>query len=412
MDDWRNVLEQVTRRPAVIPGEGRKLRVALMMEGELARVEVDLALANAWRTVQPVVAQQTVRDALEGMTLGPQLLSALADSAAGTQHLAANAAIALLTEADLSHLTVAQWRAIAGNAAAQRDQLLPDVEAAELLAAHGPLQSLATVALCAFRAGPEDADDRHAAIAGLGRHDDARVIPWLASVAPTGAFGSAIIQAAAALLNLRGGALSSGERAQLGDAMLAACGDQSLAPHVITDGWIRWGALDVLSHLAPERAVGLAIAVWRAAGDTSLPWLASAAAQRVVELGGPDVRSIDSATVDSWTGARGVTVPMLAPIGPPAVRLHARSPRISRRAAVLLEEAGVPDDELTRLLQERAQVEQALVARQQLMGSFLATPKTEPAQLGEQWAPTSELLSLTARAQLEDEERQWLQPSP
>lgn len=410
-ESWQRLLAAIVARPAAIPGEDRQLRAALLAEPDLSADKVDGPLADGWRGAEPLVRQQILRDALEALPMGPRLCAALVACAVEQAHVSANAALHLLGQDATAPLTDTDWRRIARRARDQRDDLLPDIEAAQLLATRGPAGAFATVALLAFRDGPEDAEDRQLAIAALGRFDDPRVPRWLRAVAGSGALG---IEAISAATDLAAQRLQS-EDADIDEllaVLAAAAGAEPTHAIHVADSWVRWAAIDVATRLVGERALPLAAGAWLAGGADVEPWYSAAIEQRCRDVwpdGARDKKPRPSqADLVRWLADRGLQPAELAPIPPVAERVHARCPRIARRAMVVYEQSGPTADVLADAKATRAAVEQALVVRRQLMGSFLVEADTQPAALDAAWRPVCEALSPADRADLLAGERRWL----
>jgi hypothetical protein len=411
MTVWQRVLDRVVGRPAVIPSEIPELRSALVAVGDIGREDVDASLAAGWRAAEPVVRQQVLRDALDGLAPGPAVIAALLASAESSNHVSANAALHVLGSVQPPLLTGTHWQRIARLAASQRGALLPDVEAAVLLCEYGPQEAFATVALCAFREGPEDAEDRQVALCGLGRFDRPEVLPWLEELAAAGVLGVECIGALAQWAMRSGTAVQGAERSQFVRTLHAAAGHAPRHENHLVDAWQRWAAIDVLCRVVGEEAAPLAVAAWLAGGDDLEPWFMAGVAQRVCDVcpaTGPAREGVEAVT--AWFQAGGAPALELPPIAPIAMRAGARSPRISRRAMVLLEQSDIEPAAFAAIAASRAAVEQSLVARQQLMASFLVDQHTQGVELGAEWRPTHEILSQAQRQQLEAEERAWLGP--
>jgi len=405
--DWRTLLRTIVERPAVVPGDEHALRAGLMVV-DCCSPDVDDALADGWRAAAPLVRQQALRDALEALPMGAATCAALVDSATSDEHVSANAALHLLGHCETAPLTPTDWRRIGARAVAQRDALLPDIEAAQLLAEKGPPQAYATLVLLAFRAGPEDAEDRQYALSALGRFGRPEVLTWLADVAATGALG---IEVATAVADFAARALAADEPvpAAAVAALEAVVGVGRGDGIDAVDCWQRWAGIDVLSRLVGERALPIVASAWRAGGEDAEVWYDEALAQRCRDLlpADPDEPADAPALVRALAN-RGVELPAIAPVPPIRGRAFARSPRISRRAMVMLERSDTPAADVAAIREERARIEQALVQRSQLMGSFLTTADTEAAELDDSWRPTCEVLPEPVRATMLQAEAAWL----
>ncbi len=410
MSAWQTILTRVVERPVVVAADGVSLRAALLQESDLTDAALDEALAVGWRSAAPVVRQQTLRDVLEGQKPGLQLVAAWVASITSGDDISANAAIHLLGCLQPVPLNAQQWRVIGAVAARQRDDLLPEVEAAVLLSQHGPDEAFATIALCAFRDGPEDAEDRQAAITSLGRFDREPVLEWVEKVAASGVLGLEAICAIAQWAMRHLATIDGDTRQHLGNIVRLAAGAGSQGGIHVADAWLRWGAMDLLARLLGPAALPTVAGAWIAGGEDLEPWFLDGMAQRLLDLC-PDTacRAKGPAEVLEWMAQNGLEPAELRPIPPVIERVFARSPRISRRAMVLLEQSSeVAADRVAEVKRERAMIEQALVKRRQLMASFLAEPDTEQATLGDEWQPLSTLLDTRARQALLSQERDWL----
>lgn len=392
-------------------GDATALRVALMQESP-TRAEVDAALAQLWREADDGVKSGGLRDALDGLLLGTELVRALLDSVdaavagRGTE-IAANAALRVLREAGDDPLDGAGWCRIAAVAQALRHEAVPALDAALLLAERGPAAAGPTLALTAFRDGPEDAGDRLAALAALGRYDDPRVIGWLAAVVRSGA---ATLEALQAVADVAARAHAAGDEAGLEGVLatlVAALPLDEPDAAAVGDGWSRWLALDIFSRLVGPAAVPVLQAVAQAGGQDDVDWFLPQVRARIDSLGG----------VAGGASPAGEPLPHVPPLPGLAARVGSRSPRVARRAAHLAaarlaaDDAATPAaerDELRAALTARGPVEVALTARGQLLGTFLDVEGVAPAPLGAAWQPWAELLSDADRGDLADAEAAWL----
>jgi hypothetical protein len=351
--------------------------------------EFDQLAANWWATNGAPARRLVLEPVLEGVDVGPLLLEALLKSVETADDRSANAALSLLAgEAELSG---AQWQRLARVARRQRSAWLPDIDAVQLLARRGPPQALASVALTAFRQGPEDADDRLACIAALGRFDDDRVLGWLISLGRTGSCSMEVLQAAAQAMAL---GLHGGERENpLANLLLAlARADVGL------DALLRWSALEGLSHLRGTEALAAVLAAHRAGGsdlpDGYVQGLAALAMSLEPSLAkGGEAGLVAAAEAlaagDHWP-----------PVPGRDQRAMSRDARVARQAAF---EEPHPSQEV---LHARAGIEAALVARKQLVGTLL--PAAAPTPIPEHFAANWRCLSQTERDQLANEETSWL----
>ncbi len=339
-------------------------------------------LATLWRQARPTVRAQALREMLEGGQPGPLLVEALLQSVEAGDIDSSNAALHVLGESAQVQLATAGWRRIARVARRERGLVLPDREAALLVARHGPASALPTVLLTALRDGPEDADDRLGALASLGRFDDARAVQLVARVLATGAAGLEGLQAVATAV------------ARGGDPDDWVAGLQA-AVGLDIDAWVRWSALDGLSRMQPAAVVlPWVLAAWRAAGEDLPDWYLPFCEQRARDLKpGLDLHKAASGNVK------------LAPLPGLAGRVLSRCPRVARAAMVEWRQQHGDDD---ALVAQRAALEVSLVQRGQLLGSFVARTDTKAAPLGESWRPWSRVLTAAERATLEVEETAWL----
>lgn len=375
------LLELEAIRRGEVP-DGTRLhdwRARLLKVGAAAAVQA--RLADIWRHAPPHVRNQALQPLLEGVAIGAELTAVLLDTVEGGDPASGNAALRVLGDGVVT-LVAQSWRRIARVAQRERRMLLPDREAAILLANHGPRSALATVVLTACRPGPEDADDRLQALAALGRFEDARVPVLVARLLAAGTGTLEGLQAAAV-------ALARGEDPEPWLTVLHSALDLS-----DTDAWARWSALDGLSRLQPAQAVPLLVAAWRAAGEDLPGWYVPFCAQRAQAL----QSGLDPAT---WPGR----VPAMAPLPGLGGRVQSRCPRIARAAMVEWQARHGADDPL---IAQRAGTEKALVARGQLLGSFLVGPDTVAGPLGPSWAPSAMRLGHAERVAWEAEESEWL----
>jgi hypothetical protein len=344
---------------------------------------LDGTLAELWRQCRPVVRTQALREMLAGARLGPELVHALLGSLDTADPDSGNAALHVLGDAREIPLDASGWRRVARVARRERGQVVPDREATQLLARQGPPSSLPTVLLTAFRPGPEDADDRLGALAGLGRFDDARVPELLARVMKSGA---------AVLEGLQSAAVAIARGAEP-EAWLPVLQE---AAKTRIDAWARWTALDGLTRIVPPaQTLPWLIAALRAGGADLPEWYLPFCAGRAQALA-PGV------DVAAWPGE----VPALEPLPALAGRVLSRCPRVARAAMVEWQQSHGPDD---ALIQQRAGLEVALVQRGQLLGSFVAGVQTQPSALDGTWRPWAQALEPHERKELQDAEAAWLQ---
>lgn len=298
----------------------------------------------------------------------------------------ANQALSRLADLPGAIWLPADWRRVARVARLERSKPLPDIDAMVLLARQGPPEALASVALTAFRPGPEDAEDRLVASAQLGRFDDPRVADWIAALLTRGACN---LECLHAILLAQHWSREAGpwiallERA----AGLGARG----TPLETSDAAVRWTALDGLSHLAPERAFPLLRATLDMLGFDDPPWFRERCALRALDLSAR-LPTIEHEPVH------------LAPLADLRAQVHARCPRVARHAALRWQQGHGRD----LWLEQRAAIEKALVDRGQLIASLLSTVSTLAAELDESWTPSCDALSEVGRAALIAEESAWL----
>lgn len=382
-----------------------ELRDAVLAAGP-TRAPVDATLAAAWRTASHGFRVHGLRDALEDLMLGSALVGVLLDSAEldeanaaeggaaavarRDEEASANAALWVLREAADDPLDPIGWKRVCAIVRAGRQRAVPDLEAALLVAERGPAASFATLALTAFRDGPEDATDRLTSLVALGRFADPRIPAWLDGVVRSGAAGMEAVQA---LSHVAARVHAAGDEAgleQVLGALLAAVPIDDVTAR--SDGWVRWLALDLLSRLVGVAAVPMLQASFAAGGQYDVPWFLPQVKARVESLGA------------ACPAPEGTTLPHVPALADLATNVHSRSPRIARRAAVLAAEQ--PD--LSAALRSRAAVERALVARGQLLGSFLDADGVSPATLDASFTPWCEVLSDEDRAALVKAEEAWL----
>ena len=246
---------------------------------------------------------------------------------------------------------------------------------------------MATVALTAFRLGPEDADDRLTCLAGLGRFADPRILPWLQALARTGSAGLEVLQAAAQIM------AREPEAPGLAELLLElASGEAGL------DALLRWSALDGLCHLQGAEALPALLAAHAAAGQDLPAWYLPMLAGRALALepslakGGPAALHL---------AAVALQVPSWPPVPGLDQRALSRDARVARQAA--FEQPSPSPD----VLRQRAGMEAALVARHQLVGSLLpeAPAKALPVEFAANWASITE----EERDLLLRQEAIWLQ---
>lgn len=341
----------------------------------------DRALAQLWQNATPVTRATLLAPLCDGANVGPELTGAAVASVAQGDARSANAGLRVL--GDGATLDAGQWRQIGKVASAQRPQTLPDIEATAFLARHGPAEALPTVALAAFRPGPEDADDRLLAVAALGRFADPRVPGWLRALVRSGCAHLEVIQAAAQLMDR-----DSEGAADLLEAVASA--------DVGLDATARWAAVQGLCHVRGAEALPQVLAAWRAGGEdlpgdylSGLLSLAIHLEPSLAKGGEAALRKAAAAmAAPSWSALPGVVE-----------RVASRDARVARQAAAALDPAHPA-------LRQRAALEAALVARKQLLGTLL--PAAPAGELGPGWQPSAQRLTSAERRELEQQEAAWL----
>lgn len=378
---WQKAVLELSERPAAWEAQVRNLRGQWQLLCVREAAAADAALAQLWQNATPTVRATLLAPLCEDNPLGARSLSALVDSVAQGDVRSANAALRLLGEG--TDLSAEQWRSVGRVARSQRSQGLPDIDVAVMLARSGPREAFATVALTAFRPGPEDADDRLVALGQLGRFGDLRAAGWLAGIAASGSAHLEVIQAAAALLE-------SHPAAAVDLLSRVAAADQGL------DALARWTALDGLCHAQGAEALSAVLAGWLAGGADLPAGYLDALRNRAVSL----EPSLAKGGTDALRqAARGLKVAAFPPLQGLAGRVLSRDARVARQAAV---EAGPAHP----AVQQRAGVEAALVARGQLLGSLL--PGAPPVEPGPGFAPNHARMSSADRKALVAEEARWL----
>ncbi len=424
------LLTTAARRGGLDDLDTRALRATMLAAGP-SRAAVDTRLAAAWRAADANLRVHGLRDLFDGVMLGSALVDALLESIDGACAAphgrsatteatpvdagSANAALWVLREAADDPLDSKGWRRICAVARRGRHQLVPDLDAANLVAERGPDSCLPTVALTAFRDGPEDASDRLAALVALGRFPDPRVPGWLHGVVRSGA---GLMEAVQALSFVAARVHGDGDEAALGqviEALLVAvpvslasledagsdpasqagsagvAASAAAASH-LSDGWVRWLALDLLSRLLGEATVPMLQAAYAAGGQHDVAWFLPQVEARLHSLGAPC--PADDATALPW-------IPPLPDLG---ASILSRCPRVARRAAVLAAESPA----LQGALQTRAAVERTLVARGQLLASFLDAEGLPAVDLDADFQPWSEVMTDRDRAALVAMEDAWI----
>lgn len=384
LESWRQQVADLLNRPDLLQLRLRDVRSAGLGLADKLPADFDSICAELWRSTDGGGRRLVLLPLLEGHVFGKALTQAMLTSVEGRDERSANTALALLEER--ADIDPEGWRRIGRVARAQRQALLPDIDAVQLLAKGGPAEALPTVALTAFRRGPEDADDRLTAIAGLGRFDDPRILPWLRTLARTGSVGLEVLQAAAQLM------ARDPASPGLADLLVELASNEAGL-----DALLRWSALDGLCHLQGAEALPALLAAHQAAGQDLPEWYLPALAGRAMALE-PSLAKGDPSALRQAAAA--LQVPTWPAVPGLNQRALSRDARVARQAA--FEQPG-PSAEVLR---HRAGVEAALVARQQLVGSLLpeAPAAAVPAHFGANWAGIAE----DERGQLLSQEAVWL----
>ncbi|MFZ4579519.1 MAG: hypothetical protein ACOYOB_14095 [Myxococcota bacterium] len=389
---------QATQAADLVQQEIRRLRGRLREVDPVGQdPDLDTALATIWAHAGATARSLGWRPVLEEGLLGPALREALLRSVEVDDPMSTNAALRVLEGVPLSE---SEGKRLAHVVRRERDLKLPDRNTAIFLAGHGPEACLATLALVAFRDGPEDADDRLAATAALGRFTDPRAADWTLRLLKTGVASLECLTAvslAAARLRADAAAFEPW-RACL--RLAAGQGDDSgLAS---ADATVRWAALDALTRLDGDGALPLLLAAWQAAGDDLPPWYGPYCRQRAAALV-PQVRDPSWEHLAERVGRP--AIPSLRPLPGVRARVGSRCARVARRAAVEWQQKQGADTEILHL---RAALEHALVERGQLAGSLLTRPEGVTVEPGPEWRKASEALTEAERIALVAEERAWV----
>lgn len=387
-DSWPAWCADVGRaadHPAQWPEQLRPLRDRAWRLGPVA--DGALALGPLWATASADVTATWLAPLLEDLALPTAFRGQLAQCAATHRdHRVANAALTVLGHGE--GLSPAAWRAIGRRAARERPAVAPDSDCAVFLARHGPRHAWASVALCAFRSGPDDVDDRLVSLGHLGRFGEPRTLPWLRSVVSLGAAHLEVIQSAAH-------ALASGADKSAWTDLLAQAGGAAVG----LDAWARWTALEGLCfHL--DRAARPWVLAALAAGGDDLPAGYADGLRALLARIDPE-QPADLAAVRAALQRAGRTAwPQL-----PAVqdRLFSRDARVAREAAVAWASAGRDP----AVLAARAGQEATLVAHGCLIGSLLPPASAVPVDVAA-WSSVADCLPAADRAALQAQEDLWL----
>lgn len=347
----------------------------------LPRTDRDAAglLADLWRKSSADLKAIWLAPLLENNELPAAFRHALADEAARAAPRPCNAALQVL--GDGGELQTAHWRQLARRARQERGELVPPSDCAVFIARHAPPELLPTVALTAFRHGPEDADDRTVALGNIGRAGPQRAVAWCLALARLGACHLELCQSAAH-------ALANGGDRELWTAVIAAVAgaDRGL------DAWARWTALEGLCHANPARALPAVLAAWRAGGDDLPAGFADGVAAQA--------RSLDPSLTDhSALRAASAAVAPMPPLPKLQLRVMSRDARVARQAAMQWQAAGGDPDWLL----QRARLEKTLVQRGLLLGSLLPLVD-DAAELPADWGCAAEVISASERMALQAEE--------
>lgn len=333
------------------------------------------------------------------------------------EHTTANAAVARLVEVaeapDLDPGSRSRiWRQLCAVARAHRPDRLPEVNAAAAVAVNGPQGCLATVALTAFRQGPEDADDRMTSLAALGRFSDPRVAGWLLGVVQTGAASHEALAALAQWIPRADAQWLRGHGEGLRSVIEGNLAP--LEPAHVSDEWQRWAGLQALAALIGRDALAHVVGAWQAVGMDDAPWYPRYLASLAAALAGqPAIANGDLAMARASLRLAGQQATDLPTLPGRETRLLARCPRVARQAAAELQAA--PSATATAALLRRAAVETALVARGQLIASLLPAVPAEAPEDPEVAAalaaspPWCHLMSDVERAELAAQERDWIE---
>ncbi len=370
--------------------------------------------AETWRSAEPWTRRNDLAQALAGAEIDADLLQALLESVQSADAISANAALDILSDRPLSE---AAWKPLCATVRSQRVHALPDVDAALAVAEHGPDGCFATVALTAFRAGPEDADDRLQCLAALGRFSDDRVPGWLAAVIDSGAASLPALTALNHWLVAHGERLSTDKKASFETLLRGVLQRQGATPADCCDSWIRWMAVDCICRLSGRAALPLLAGACLAAGADAPSWYPGYLARTTATLFAEPALAI--ARIDALIArlqAEGVQSVPLPALPDATARALARSPRIGRRAVEELGAVVKLSAEAKEAVARRAAIERVLVHRGQLIASFMQDPTVqldpdegEPVDdLGPEWAPWCDVLSEADREQLYGDEERWI----
>ena len=357
---------------------------------------IDEALGRWWSSAAATDRVLAGRVCAEDRELGARWVSAMLDHLASCplegaltndQYRDFNASLGALRSARTLTLSPDQWRVVGRLARHQRSAPVPELDAAQLLAERAPTSAGPSVALTAFRPGPEDAEDRLISLADPGRFTSlTERRGWIVDVLAAGAAGLE------AIASLSRWAVTA---AAADDAEGLSAYVEALQAHLrrpVTDGvgdaWVRWQALDALSRAAPQQARPWLLGALEADEYGDAPWFTVQVKARL-QLLGPD------------QDHQPVKMP---PLPDMTQRIASRCQRIARQAAVVSNE----DPAYAAALQQRAVVEAHLVGRGQLMASFLVPDELSPMELEPRFQPWSEMLSAQQRADLQRLEDAWL----
>ena len=360
---------------------------------------LDVGLASLWKAARPIARSRRLGVLLQRTRVGRALGHALLTTVEDADDASANAALQVLATAESEVLDAEAWRRLGRVARKERKKTLPDKEVTVLLAQLGPAEAVASLALAAFRRGPEDAEDRLAATTGLGRSLDARAPEWVRRLIGSGASRLECVHAVAQALAI-GQEPAPWVPVLLHAAGAGATGTPAEADVAGIDAWVRWAAIDGLCHVESDEGLPLLLAAWQASGEDLPPWYLTFCEQRAAALA-PTERKPTLARL----AAKIPHLPQLHPLVGLAGRVQSRCPRIARRAMVEWVEL---HGEGTPLERARARVETALVARGQLLGTFLADDGSPAVELDATWAPNCLALADTERDALLAEEAAWL----
>ncbi len=372
-------------RPAQWPDMLRPLRDRAWHLG--ARDDGAAPLGRLWATASVDVVATWLSPLLEDLALPAAFRTQLAQGAATHRdHRVANAALTVLGHGE--GLTAAAWVAIGRRAANERPLVAPDSDCAVFLARHGPPEAWVSVALCAFRPGPDDVDDRLVSLGHLGRFGQDRTLPWLRALVGLGAAHLEVIQSAAH-------ALASGADKAAWTELLVTCGGAAEG----LDAWARWTALEGLCFHLGDAARGHVLAALAAGGDDLPAGYADGVAALLARIA-PDQPTDLSALRAALQRDKVTAWPPLPGL---RRRVASRDARVAREAAV----AWAASTGDAGVLAERASREATLVAHGRLIGSLLPPAPQVAIDLAA-WSSVADCMPAADRSALQAHEAAWL----